>query len=100
MLPLVTAHMWGGYHFWPSGRLKTKVLDDHFWQTALREQQIMAYGHSMNTNWQQWRLAAEDKQNEFQKRLQSFQLISDKASLREALPNPDQLRKWWADVLE
>lgn len=100
MLPLVTAHMWGGYHFWPSGRLKTKALDDHFWQTALREQQIMAYGHSMNTNWQQWWLAAEDKQNEFQKRLQSFQLISDKASLREALLNPDQLRKWWADVLE
>lgn len=100
MLPLVTAHMWGGYHFWPSGRLKTRPLDNHFWQTALREQQIMAYGHSMNANWRQWRLAAEEKQNEFQKRLQNLPLFADKSSLREALSNPDQLRKWWADVLE
>lgn len=100
MLPPVTAHMWGGYHFWPSGRLMTKPMDDHFAQTALRQQQLVTYGRSMNANWREWRAAAEERRNEFQERLQSLQLFANKSSLREALPDPDQLRKWWADVLE
>lgn len=100
MLPPVTAHMWGGYHFWSSGRLMTKPMDDHFAQTALRQQQLMTYGRSMNANWREWRAAAEERRNEFQERLQSLQLFANKLSLREALPDPDQLRKWWADVLE
>lgn len=100
LLPPITAHMWGGYRFWPSGRLKTKTLDDYFRLTAFRQQQLMMYGRSMNASWRQWRLAAQERRTAFQKRLQSLSPFSVMPPVGDAFPRPDQLRKWWDDVVK
>lgn len=96
-LPPVTAHMWGGYRFWPSGRLMTKRVDEDFRLVADRQQQLMAIGASMNASWRQWRMAAQERRAEFQSRLQK---LSPSAMVADGLFNRDQLRKWWDDVVE
>lgn len=100
MLPPITAHMWGGYSFWPSGRLKTKPVDDYFRLTAFRQQQLMTYGRTMNASWRQWKLAAAERRAGFQDRLQSLSSFSVMPPEGEVFPKPDRLRKWWSDVVE
>lgn len=84
LLPLISQHMWGGYQFWPSGRLMLQPIDERFKFRAELNRRLMTRKTSFSL--ERWPL---DRDNN--PLLQSSNLMLRKES---GFPVSQELQQW------